>query len=319
MFTRYNHTVNKFILLGFAETPDMQIPLFVVFLLAYVLTLCGNLGMVTLVQTDQRLHTPMYFFLSHFSFVDACYSTVIAPNMLVSLISGMKDISFTGCMAQLYSFVFFGIAECYLLAIMAYDRYIAICNPLRYVVVLPKAVCVQLVSISYILGFLYATIYTGCTFGGSCWRSNIINHFFCDMSPLLKLSCSDSFSKEMVIFAFVSVNGIGTSGTILISYIYILYTILRMHSTQSRSKAFNTCASHLTSVSLFCGTSFFMYLQPSSSHYSLDKVASVFYTLVTPLLNPLIYSLRNREVKEAFMKLLIVQNHAFFVRALNPK
>ncbi|NXV37198.1 O1020 protein, partial [Rissa tridactyla] len=303
MFISSNHTINKFVLLGLAESPDVQLLLFGVFLLIYVFTLLGNIGMMTLVRTNPHLHnTPMYFFLHHLSFTDACYSTVIMPNMLVSFISRNKDISFTGCVAQLYSFVFFGIVECYLLAIVAYDRYVAVCSPLRYVVLLPRTVCVWLVSTSYLLGFLYAAIYTGCTFGGPFCNSNVINHFFCDIGPLLKLSCSDRFLREKVIFAFVSLNGISTSGIILISYLYILSAVLRMRSVQSRSKAFNTCASHLMVISLFYGTGFFMYLQPSTTHNGLDKVAAVFYTLVTPLLNPIIYSLRNREVKEALMR-----------------
>ncbi|NXN21800.1 OR5R1 protein, partial [Nycticryphes semicollaris] len=301
-FMRSNHTITKFLLLGLAESPDVEPLLFGVFLLIYVLTLLGNIGLMTLVRIDPHLQTPMYFFLHHLSFADTCYSTVIMPNMLVSFISRNKDISFPGCVVQLYCFVFFGIVECYLLAVMAYDRYIAVCSPLRYVVILPRAICVWLVSISYILGFLYAAIYTGCTFGGSFCNSNVIDHFFCDIGPLLKLSCSDRFLREKVIFAFVSLNGISTSGIIFVSYLYVLSAVLRMRSAQSRSKAFNTCASHLMVVSLFYGTGFFMYLQPSTSHNGSDKVAAVFYTLVTPLLNPFIYSLRNREVKEAFMK-----------------
>lgn len=293
----FNHTVHGFILLGLAESPGMQLPLFGVFLLMYTLTLLGNLGMMALVRTDRGLNTPMYFFLGHFSFVDACYSTVIMPNMLVSLASGNNDISFEGCVTQLYSFVFFGIAECYLLAIMACDRYTAVCKPLHYVVMLPQAVCTQLVSMSYVLGILYAAIYTSCAFGGSFGKSNIIDHFFCDVSPLLKLSGSDRLIRERVIFAFVSINGISTSGIIVVSYLYILSTVLRMSSTQSRSKV---C--HMMVISLFYGTGFFMYLLPSSSHKGLDKVVSVFYTLVTPLLNPFIYCLRNREVKEASMR-----------------
>ncbi|NXJ71672.1 O1020 protein, partial [Rostratula benghalensis] len=301
-FMRSNHTITKFVLLGLAESPDVELLLFGVFLLIYVLTLLGNIGLMTLVRIDPHLHTPMYFFLHHLSFADTCYSTVIMPNMLVSFISRNKDISFPGCVVQLYCFVFFGIVECYLLAVMAYDRYVAVCSPLRYVVILPKAICVWLVTTSYLLGFLYAAIYAGCAFGGSFCNSNVIDHFFCDIGPLLKLSCSDRFLREKVIFAFVSLNGISTSGIIFVSYLYVLSAVLRMRSAQSRSKAFNTCASHLMVVSLFYGTGFFMYLQPSTSHSGPDKVAAVFYTLVTPLLNPFIYSLRNREVKEAFMK-----------------
>ncbi|NXN38803.1 O1020 protein, partial [Rhinoptilus africanus] len=289
-----------FILLGLDESPDVQLLLFGVFLPIYVFTLLGNVGMMTLVRTDPHfLSTPMYFSLHHLSFTDACYSTVIMPNMLVSLVLWNKDISFAGCVAQLYSFIFFGIVECCLLAKMAYDRYAAVCSPLRYVVMLPKTVCVWLVSTSYLLGFLYTAIYTGCTFGGSFCNSNVMAHFFYDVGPLLKLSCSDRFLREKIIFAFVSLNGTSTSGIFLISYLHILSAVLRMRSMQSRSKAFNTCASHLMVISSFYGTGFFMYLQPSTNRNGLDKVAAAFYTLVTPLLNPIIYSLRNREVKGA--------------------
>ncbi|XP_067406785.1 olfactory receptor 8U9-like [Emydura macquarii macquarii] len=309
MAMKVNYTLQEFILLGLSDRPELQIPLFVLFLLMYILILMGNLGMVALIRADPRLHTPMYFFLSNFSLADVCYSTVILPKMLVSFLSEGKAISFSGCVAQLYSFVVFGIVECYLLAVMAYDRYIAICKPLLYMVIMSKGVCAQLVSASYIIGFLCAAIYTGCTFGGSFCESNIINHYFCDMSPLLKLSCSETHSNEMAIFAFVGINGVGTIGITFISYFYILSTILRMHSAQSRSKAFNTCASHLMVVSLFYGAGFFMYLQPSSSHTGLDKVASVFYTVVTPMLNPLIYSLRNREVKDALRRMKKMFSH----------
>uniref|UniRef100_K7FDK3 G-protein coupled receptors family 1 profile domain-containing protein n=1 Tax=Pelodiscus sinensis TaxID=13735 RepID=K7FDK3_PELSI len=283
MAPQANHTVQEFILLGLSDRPELQIPLFVMFLLIYVLTLMGNLGMMALIQADSRLHTPMYFFLSNFSLADVCYSTVITPKVLVNFLSDRKVISFTECIVQLYSFVVFGIVECYLLA-------------------MSKGICARLVGTSYTVGFLCALLYTSCTFGGSFCESNQINHFFCDISPLLQLSCSEIRNNEMVIFAFVGLNGIGTAGITFISYFYILSTILKMQSTQGRSKAFNTCASHLTVVSLFYGTGFFMYLQPSSSHTGLDKVASVFYTMVTPMLNPLIYSLRNREVKEALKR-----------------
>nr|XP_025037389.1 olfactory receptor 1044-like [Pelodiscus sinensis] len=304
MAPQANHTVQEFILLGLSDRPELQIPLFVMFLLIYVLTLMGNLGMMALIQADSRLHTPMYFFLSNFSLADVCYSTVITPKVLVNFLSDRKVISFTECIVQLYSFVVFGIVECYLLAAMAYDRYIAICKPLLYMVIMSKGICARLVGTSYTVGFLCALLYTSCTFGGSFCESNQINHFFCDISPLLQLSCSEIRNNEMVIFAFVGLNGIGTAGITFISYFYILSTILKMQSTQGRSKAFNTCASHLTVVSLFYGTGFFMYLQPSSSHTGLDKVASVFYTMVTPMLNPLIYSLRNREVKDALKRMI---------------
>ncbi|XP_059577302.1 olfactory receptor 5AP2-like [Alligator mississippiensis] len=304
MVTEGNHTLQEFILLGLTENADIQATLFVVFLLIYLITLVGNLGIMALVRVSPQLHKPMYFFLSHFSLVDAFYSTTITPNMLVALFSDSKAISFAGCIVQCYIFVVLGLVECYLLAVMAYDRFVAICNPLLYVVIMSKRICIRLVLACYLIGFLSAGMYTGCIFGGSLCGSNIINHFYCDITPLLKLSCSCSYNNRMVVFALSSVGGAVTVMIILISYFYILSTILRMHTAQSRSKAFNTCGSHLSIVSLFYGTGFFMYLQPSSSHNGQDKVASVFYTVVTPMLNPLIYSLRNKEVKGALDKLV---------------
>lgn len=297
-----NHTQTKFVLLGITDSPHVQAPLFGLFLSIYIVTLVGNIGIMVLVWVVPSLHTPMYFFLTHFSFADVCYSTVISPKMLADLLSENKTISFAGCVMQFHSIAFFVTAECHLLAVMAYDRHVAICNPLLYVMVISSHVCRRLVASSYIIAFLSAIIYTGCTFGGSFCGPNQIDHFFCDISPMLKLTCSDTHSSEMVIFAFVAINGMGTSTIILLSYICILRTVLRMCSARSRSRAFNTCASHLMAVSLFYGTIFFMYLRPMSSHHSLDKVASIFYTVVTPMLNPFIYSLRNKEVKGALVK-----------------
>ncbi|XP_006032274.1 olfactory receptor 1020-like [Alligator sinensis] len=303
MVTGGNTTFQEFILLGLTESAGMQAVLFVVFLLIYLTTMVGNLGIMALVRVSPQLHTPMYYFLSHFSFVDACYSTTITPNMLVALLSDSKAISFAGCIVQCYIFVGFVLVECYLLAVMAYDCYVAICNPLLYVIIMSNRICIQMVIACYLIGFLGALIYTGCFLGGSLCGSNIINHFYCDINPLLKLSCSCSDNNKMVVLAFISVNGTGTVSVILISYIYILATILRMSSARNRSKAFNTCGSHLTVVSLFYGAGFFVYLQPSSSHNGQDNVASAFYTVVTPMLNPLIYSLRYKEVKGALDKL----------------
>ncbi|XP_032043822.1 olfactory receptor 1020-like [Aythya fuligula] len=257
---------------------------------------------MVLVWAVPSLHTPMYFFLTHFSFTDICYSTVISPKMLVDLLSENKTISFAGCVMQFHGFAFFATAECHLLAVMAYDRYVAIRNPLLHMVVISRCICQQLVAASYVVAFLSAIVYTVCTFGGSFCGPNQIDHFFCDASPVLKLVCSDTHSSEIVFFITVAINAVGTGMVILLSYICILHTVLRMNSAGSRSRAFNTCASHLMAISLFYGTIFFMYLQPASSHGSLDKVVSVFYTLVTPMLNPLIYSLRNKEVKDALVK-----------------
>uniref|UniRef100_A0A8V5FYE9 Olfactory receptor n=1 Tax=Melopsittacus undulatus TaxID=13146 RepID=A0A8V5FYE9_MELUD len=295
-----NHTQIKFILLGITEKPWAKTPLFVLFLLIYIVTLVGNVGIITLVRVSPSLHTPMYFFLTHFAFTDICYSTAISPRMLADLLSEDKTISFTACMMQFFTFAFFAAIECHLLAMMAYDRHVAICQPLLYVTIISSRVCWQLVASSYLFAFLSAIIYTWCVFGGSFCGPNHIDHFFCDVVPVLKLVCSDTHSSEMIIFAFVTINVVGTSVVILLSYISIIRTVLRM--PQSRARAFHTCSSHLMAVSIFFGSGFFIYLQPSSSHRSLDKVASIFYTMVTPMLNPFIYSLRNKEVKGALIK-----------------
>ncbi|XP_005154538.2 olfactory receptor 1038-like [Melopsittacus undulatus] len=297
-----NHTQIEFILLGITDRPCAQTPLFVFFLMIYIVTLVGNVGIITLVRVSPSLHTPMYFFLTHFAFVDICYSTVISPRMLADLLSEDKTISFTACMMQFFTFAFFGISECHLLAMMAYDRHVAICQPLLYVTIISSRVCWQLVASSYLFAFLSAIAYTWSVFGGSFCGPNRIDHFFCDEVPVLKLVCSDTHSSEMVIFAFLTINEVGTIVVILLSYVSIIRTVLRMCSAQSRARAFHTCASHLTAVSMYFGPAFFMYLQPPSSHRSLDKVVSIFYTVVTPMLNPFIYSLRNKEVKGALIK-----------------
>ncbi|XP_065540482.1 olfactory receptor 8U3-like [Lathamus discolor] len=297
-----NHTQIKFILLGITDSPCAQTPLFVLFLLIYIVTLVGNVGIIILVRVSPSLHTPMYFFLTHFAFIDICYSTVISPRMLADLLLEDKTISFTGCMMQFLTFAFFGTVECHLLAMMAYDRHVAICQPLLYVTIISRRICWQLVASSYLFAFLSAIIYTWCVFGGFFCGPNRIDHFFCDEVPLLKLVCSDTHSSEMVIFAFVTINEVSTSVVILLSYISIIGTVLRTCSAQSRARAFQTCTSHLMAVSMYFGSAFFMYLQPSSSHSSLDRVASISYTVITPMLNPFIYSLRNKEVKEALAK-----------------
>ncbi|XP_057252761.1 olfactory receptor 1038-like [Pezoporus wallicus] len=297
-----NHTQTEFILLGITDSPCLQTPLFVLFLLIYIVTQVGNVGIIILVLVSPSLHTPMYFFLTHFAFTDICYSTVISPRMLADLLSEDKTISFTGCMMQFLTFAFFSTIECHLLAMMAYDRHVAICQPLLYVTIISSRICWQLIASSYLFAFLSAIIYTWCVFGGSFCGPNSMDHFFCDEVPVLKLMCSDTHSSEMLIFAFITINVVGTSMIIFLSYMSIIRTMLRMCSAQSRARAFHTCASHLVAVSMYFGTGFFMYLQPPSSHRSLDKVASIIYTIITPMLNPFIYSLRNREVKGALVK-----------------
>uniref|UniRef100_A0A8C8SDW0 Olfactory receptor n=1 Tax=Pelusios castaneus TaxID=367368 RepID=A0A8C8SDW0_9SAUR len=301
-----NHTtVTEFILLGFTDNPKLKVIFFVVFLLIYLLILVGNLGMVTLIRTDSRLHTPMYFFLSNLALLDVGYSTVIAPRTLMTFVVESKAISFTGCAVQFFFFCIAVSCECCLLGVLAYDRFTAICSPLLYTVIMSKRFCVLLVLGSYLMCWINATVQTIIIFHLSFCGSNIINHFFCDVPPILTLSCSDTHIIDIVHFIFSTVIVTSTILTILISYVYIVVAILRINSTEGRRKAFSTCASHLTAVTIFYGTGSFMYLRPNSK-YSVDqdKIISVFYTLVIPMLNPLIYSLRNKDVKEAFRRII---------------
>ncbi|XP_077175048.1 olfactory receptor 5AR1-like [Paroedura picta] len=300
-----NSAITEFILRGFTDTPQMQLPLFVMFLFIYTITVVANLGMITLICAEPQLHNPMYFFLGNLSFVDLFYSSVIASKTLTNLLADNKKISFGACALQLYLFACFADVECVILAVMAYDRYVAICNPLLYTVVISKKVCKHLIAVAYIIGTVDAIIHTCNTFLITFCNSNIINHFFCDIPPILELSCSDTFINEIVLFIFVGYIEAGSIGMILVSYFYIVITILRMRSAESRRKAFSTCASHLTAVGIFHGTILFMYFRPSSSYtMDQDKWSSVFYTIVIPMLNPLIYSLRNKDVKQALTKAL---------------
>ncbi|XP_074811404.1 olfactory receptor-like protein OLF2 [Natator depressus] len=296
-----NHSeATEFILSGLTDRPELQVPLFVVFLLINGITLVGNGGMILLIWIDPRLHTPMYFFLSHLSFCDLCVSLIISPKMLLNFLAERKNISYTACAVQMFLSIIFGDLEGLLLAVMAYDRYVAICNPLLYMVSMSRQLCILLVAGVYAVGVLDSVLNTCFTFRLSFCSSNIINHFFCDVPPLLALSCSDTHINEIVIFAFISCIQVISFVTILLSYVYITSTILQMRSADGWRKAFSTCTFHLTAVVLFYGPQLFMYLRPTSS-YSMDtdKVTAVFYTLVIPMLNPLIYSLRNTEVKDA--------------------
>ncbi|XP_038194816.1 olfactory receptor 5B12-like [Arvicola amphibius] len=295
--------VTEFILAGLTDDPELQIPLFIVFLLIYLCTVLGNVGMTGLIVLDSRLHTPMYLFLSHLSLVDFGYSSAVTPKVMAGLISTDKTISHNACGTQFFFVVSFITTESFLLAAMAYDRYAAVCKPLHYTTIMTTNICVSLTVSSYVYGFLNSSIHTGNIFRLSFCESNVIDHFFCDAPPLLALSCSDTSVTEMVIFFVVGFNVLFCIVVILISYLFIFITILRMRSSEGRQKAFSTCASHLTAVSIFYGSGIFMYLQPSSSHsMDTDKVASVFYTIVIPMLNPLVYSLRNKEVKSALQK-----------------
>nr|ALG94855.1 olfactory receptor 10 [Nannospalax galili]ALG94857.1 olfactory receptor 10 [Nannospalax galili]ALG94858.1 olfactory receptor 10 [Nannospalax galili]ALG94861.1 olfactory receptor 10 [Nannospalax galili]ALG94862.1 olfactory receptor 10 [Nannospalax galili] len=296
-------TVTEFILMGFTDHPSWEIPLFLVFLSFYLVTILGNLGMIILIQVDVQLHTPMYFFLSHLSVLDACYSSVITPQILATLAIGRTVISYGQCAAQFFFFTLCAATECFLLAVMAYDRYVAISNPLLYTVVMSPRRCWSLVAGAYVCGVSGAILQTTCTFSLFFCEDNRINFFFCDLPPLLKLACSDTANIEIIIIFFgnfvISANAL----VILISYLFIIKAVMGMKSSGGRAKTFSTCVSHLTAVALFFGTLIFMYIW-SSSGKSLEeeKVVSVFYTVVIPMLNPLIYSLRNKDVKAAFRK-----------------
>ncbi|XP_003422660.1 olfactory receptor 8B12-like [Loxodonta africana] len=300
-----NSSVIEFILTGLTDQLGLQIPLFFLFLCSYVITVVGNLGLITLIGLNSHLHTPMYFFLFNLSLIDFCYSTTITPKMLMSFVSKKNIILHTGCMTQLFFLCFFGISESLVLSAMAYDRYAAICKPLVYTVTMSPQVYFLLLLGVYVMGFLGAMGHTGSIMSLAFCADNLVNHFLCDIFPLLELSCNSTYVNELVVFIVVAiVIGVPTI-TIFISYTLILSSILHISSTEGRCKAFHTCSSHVIVISLFFGSGAFMYLKPPSI-LPLDqgKVSSLFYTIVVPLLNPLIYSLRNKDVKIALRKTL---------------
>ncbi|XP_036907449.1 olfactory receptor 480-like [Sturnira hondurensis] len=298
-------TVKEFIILGLTENATTCVILFIVFLGIYVVILMGNVGIIMLIRSSPQLHTPMYLFLSHLAFVDIGESSSVTPLMLTGFLKKGTSISVAGCIAQLCFVGIFGTAECFLLAAMAYDRYVAICSPLLYSTHMSPRICILLVGVSYVGGYVNAWVFTGCLLSLSFCGPNKVNHFFCDYSPVLKLSCFHDFTPEIIPAISSGSIIVATVFVIVLSYVYILFSILKMHSTEGRHKAFSTCTSHLTAVTLYYGTITFTYVMPKSS-YSTDenKVVSVFYTVVIPMLNPLIYSLRNKEVKDAMQKLM---------------
>ncbi|XP_069486152.1 olfactory receptor 5AP2-like [Ambystoma mexicanum] len=297
--------VTEFIMIGLTNDPHLQVLAFIILLPVYIFALIGNISILVIVQCNVHLHTPMYFFLSQLSFLDIVYSSVISPKMLVDLLSDRRTISFNGCLTQIYFFAACGSTEFILLAAMAFDRYVAICNPLVYTLIVTKGVCVRLVLWSYIGGFLYSLIHAGCLLRLSFCGPNVMNHFVCDYPVLLKLSCTDIYVNDLVRFVFASLVVLSSLVVILISYAFILIAILRIRTTAGRRRACSTCISHFTCVFLFYGTVLFMELRPnSSSSEEQDKVVAVISTVLIPALNPLIYSLRNQEVKEVLRKIL---------------
>ncbi|XP_052031420.1 olfactory receptor 483 [Apodemus sylvaticus] len=300
-----NYTaVTEFILLGLTDDPVLRIVLFTIILCIYLVTVSGNLSTILLIRVSSQLHHPMYFFLGHLASVDIGISSSVTPNMLVDFLLERSSISYTGCGIQLGSADFIASVECFLLAAMAYDRFMAICNPLLYSTKMSTQVCIQLVVGSYLGGFLNASLIVLVYFFSFLFCGpNRIDHFFCDFAPLAELSCSDvSISVLLIAFSAGSVTMI-TMFVIVVSYSYILFTLLKMHSTEGRHKAFSTCTSHLTVVTLYYGTVIFIYVMPKSSYFTdQNKVVSVFYMVVVPMLNPLIYSLSNNEIKGALKR-----------------
>ncbi|XP_013361836.1 PREDICTED: olfactory receptor 5B3-like [Chinchilla lanigera] len=297
--------VTAFILLGLTSAPELRVTLFITITVIYFINVVGNLGMIVLTLADSRLHSPMYFFLSNLSLVDVVYSSAVTPTAVTGLLVEGQVISYNACATQMFFFATFATMENFLLASMAYDRYVAVCKPLHYTTTMTTSVCAWLAIGCHVCGFLNASIHVGETFNLSFCNTNVIHHFFCDVPAVMALSCSDRHINELVLVYTASLNVFFALLVILISYLFIFITILKMHSTSGYQKALSTCASHLASVSIFYGTIIFMYLQPSSSHsMDTDKMASVFYTMVIPMLNPVVYSLRNKEVKSAFKKVL---------------
>ncbi|XP_045871732.1 olfactory receptor 1440-like [Meles meles] len=300
---RNNTIVNRFILLGFSDYPKLKIVLFAVFLGSYFLTVAWNLSLIILIRMDSYLHTPMYFFLSNLSFLDFCYVTSTTPKMLSDFFQKPKSISFWGCTIQYFFFSSLGLTECCLLAAMAYDRYAAICNPLLYTATMSPTLCVQMTVGAYITGLFGSLIQLSALLQLNFCGPNIINHFFCDLPQLLVLSCSETLFLKVMKFVIAVIFGVISVFVIMISYGYIVATILKISSVEGRSKAFNTCTSHLTAVICFFGSGLFVYMHPSTDNsLGHDKMASVFYTMVIPMLNPLIYSLRNKEIKDAIKR-----------------
>ncbi|EPY85206.1 olfactory receptor 1155-like protein [Camelus ferus] len=297
-----------FILSGFSEYPELQLPLLLVFLTVYTVTVLGNLGVVLTIKLSPRLHTPMYFFLSHLSFADFCYSTVVTPKLLENLVVEDRTVSFTGCILQFFFACMFVVTETYTLAAMAYDRFVAVCSPLLYAAVMSQKRCSLLVAASYSWSVACSLTCTYFLLTLSFCGSNIINNFVCEYSAIVAVSCSDPYISQKVLLVSATFNEVSSLMIILTSYVFIFITVMKMPSTGGRHKAFSTCASHLTAVTIFHGTILFLYCVPNSkSSWLMVKVASVFYTVVIPMLNPLIYSLRNKDVKESVKKLINIK------------
>ncbi|XP_064145470.1 olfactory receptor 8K3-like [Loxodonta africana] len=301
---KHNLTVlNEFILMGITDHPDLQVPLFGLFLIVYMISVVGNLGIIILTKTDSRLQTPMYFFLRHLAITDLGYSTTVGPKILVNFVVDENTISYYFCAIQLAFFLFFITSELFILSAMSYDLYVAICHPLLYTVIMSQKVCPVLVAILYLYSTFVSLLITIKIFNLSFCGYNVISLFYCDCLPLVSLLCSNTHEIEPIILVATSIDSISSLLIFLVSYLLVFVAILRMNSAEGRHKAFSTCGSHLTMAVVFYGTLIFTYVHPESNHsYETDKVASIVYTLVIPVLNPLIYSLRNKDVKHAIRR-----------------
>ncbi|XP_069850092.1 olfactory receptor 1f45-like [Dipodomys merriami] len=298
-------TVTEFLLLGFSGQSDQEEVVFGVFLWTYLVTLIGNFLIILAISCDPHLHTPMYFFLANLSSVDICFSSVTVPKMLVNHLVGNRSISYMGCMTQMYFFITFGNMDGFLLSAMAYDRYVAICRPLHYSLIMRPRLCVLLVAISWVITNMHALFHTLLMIRLTFCSDNTVHHFFCDPYPLLKLSCSDTFINDMAAFTEGGVIFLTPFTCIVVSYAYIFSNVLRVPSARGIRKALSTCGSHLTVVSLFYGAILGVYMHPSSSFSVSDMVATVLFTVMTPLLNPFIYSLRNHDIKAALRMIIL--------------
>ncbi|KFO19559.1 Olfactory receptor 8D4 [Fukomys damarensis] len=296
--------MTKFVLEGLTAQPELRLPLFFLFLVIYGVTIVGNLGMILIITFSSSLQSPMYFFLSNLSFLDLFYSSVVTPTLLQNFVWEQNIISYSGCMTQLFFFCVFSIAEGYMLTTMAYDRYVAICKPLLYDVTMTQKVCNVLVAGVYVTATIGAVTHTASMIRLSFCMDNVIHHYFCDILPLLELSCSNTYLNKLLVIFVGGFNMVATTVPITSSYAFILSTILQIPSSEGRSKTFSTCGSHLMAVGIFYGSVIFMYFKPASSNMAQGKVASVFYTTIIPMLNPLIYSLRNKDVKKVLSKFM---------------
>ncbi|XP_063312530.1 olfactory receptor 6M1-like [Pelobates fuscus] len=297
--------VIEFIITGFASTREIQLILFAVFLLMYILTFTQHAVIIVVIQLDYHLHTPMYFFILNLSFLEISYITVTVPRMLFSFISGIKTISVNGCFSQLYIFFFLGTTECFLLTVMAYDRYLAICDPLHYNGIMDRRTCIKFAGGCWSFGLLAPFLPTTFIFRLS-FCGFVINHFFCDSPPLLKLSCQNIHTIEVINFILGSLILLTSFLLTMISYVHIITTILKIPTADGRQKAFSTCASHLTIVTIFYGTTIFTYVRPRTiSAFNFNKTVSLIYSVITPMINPMIYSLRNNDIKQALKKVIV--------------